>query len=1552
MSHDSVRSPPHSPLLAVLQRAPLSPRQRRAAGLSSPLTTATVSRNSRSHTSSSNPSPFASRTSSTCNSTSVRSMSAAASPLSATNAASGGPAHRVPPLPSFHSNSHQRAELCAPALRCIDIVGDAVLLPMSAASIDAVASATRPRTKRSQKRREQYDASPGRRDIHVCSSAAPRPFAQPQWFFDPTAGDSGGDGLYMDVHHNTHRQCVADAADEGVELGPRRLSTLSQQEASIVNAHGTHVNPNASDSDASSLPPASSFLSSRYSCTATHSAAASGEGGGGRKRSASPPFITCLSANTLLRDAPANLNNNNSTNTDTITAAAAVDAVTPRLCAPQIPSDAPLHLKPLRAAPPIRLADTYLCVRGPHAVLRSVTSQPSAALNADNRRDYEEAEGAVSPRTEALVTCRGMAAMRQNGSPQAGAAGGKANGRSTSVGTFFAPRSPTRRSVDEAANQLILLLTAAYCPRTDTMAYAPSAREQFGRLLLEVCDALLAATASPSQHVFTSSSASAPSPSNSSEAPPTPSAAQACRAEPPILRLASPLLVCGDLHGSFADALYFLHNATPFRCPKFLSIPLLFLGDYVDRGPHSVEVAALLLAYKALCPSRVLLLRGNHEDPEVNGDVFQYAEGSFLHKCLDLFGAEGRGSHGGGGPQVWARINAVFARLPVAAVIDDSIFACHGGIPRLRYQNDAFADAHSDAIPAELFNAMLSISIGGPSPHFPSSHAFWDAHAPVFETVMPVESDTPRTAVMRRLQRELLWNDPTPDSPSASVFRAGGTDDGGPTAIPRGDGHGFRPNIGRGDYEGIILEFGQTAIDAFLARYGWSLLLRAHQHKRGGLQLTNSAKVVTVFTSADYAGEPDAAGACLVDGGAVRLVAWDRAATQAFMIGKNAHALTNAPSPSLFCGRPSSADGAAPTLCVYSRHASPSPHDPFRSAACEGEDGQPMGGHFAFGAAYTATIDSHDILGGADSGGGHLLLPGGAAANSHISVHVTSTGGASAACIGSHRCAGFAYASAASSPSACPSGPFTLSSRHNRPWCSGMLPSDFLTVTEEDLLAWGPTRGSAVGSRRPSISSAPLTGGDLPAGAALPSLPSPPAAPTPEEEAAVSKAQSIIDLYMDGTTAPSQTAHRPVPLTDALEAPLHDASDVCSDEAHGIPNTPHFTPSSASARVRRRAGSEGAKQKSPLRLTAFMHSINAASGLLCGSYSGSNKSSPSHPTTLSSGSGGAASAVDQQPIGAAHAAANAVDGSRRPSIDLSPAAFLGCAQHVAGWGGGAALHSGPSLAERGDCGVNTEAPSPRRGGGVFVGTTLLNSTQTAVAADIHVQQSVTAPSDEAPLEGRARARGVSGASVQRERRVANVGVGADVAPFDSAAARALSMRRMRERVDALLATSSQVAPTNTGVPTPTPPLCDRPMSSPTRQASPPPAHNKPLPLRRTILSPTRSPMPRALAPLQPLGASPPGAPPAAPKGELPHVNVRTLSNAVSDALAVIPLSASPARRRAPISGGFVGTAPEGVSVNGEDSGHNTEGGVDESLSASRRSRSASASRKARNTKCG
>ena len=66
----------------------------------------------------------------------------------------------------------------------------------------------------------------------------------------------------------------------------------------------------------------------------------------------------------------------------------------------------------------------------------------------------------------------------------------------------------------------------------------------------------------------------------------------------------------GDIHGDL-DHLDRLMRQLPRLTP---SDTLVFLGDYLDRGPDSAGVIRALMALPEHTPAKVVCLRGNHED--------------------------------------------------------------------------------------------------------------------------------------------------------------------------------------------------------------------------------------------------------------------------------------------------------------------------------------------------------------------------------------------------------------------------------------------------------------------------------------------------------------------------------------------------------------------------------------------------------------------------------------------------------------------------------------------------------------------------------------------------------------------------------------------------------------------------------------------------------------------------------------------------------------------------------------------------------------------------
>lgn len=131
--------------------------------------------------------------------------------------------------------------------------------------------------------------------------------------------------------------------------------------------------------------------------------------------------------------------------------------------------------------------------------------------------------------------------------------------------------------------------------------------------------------------------------------------------DPILLKLHGGIHVVGDIHGNLDDLLRIFE-----KCGYPPSANYLFLGDYIDRGSHSIEVFSLLLALKCKYPEHIYLLRGNHETIQIS----KYY--GFMKECSRKYNSA-----------IYTEFSSIFPSLPLAAIIGNAIFCVHGGISPL-----------------------------------------------------------------------------------------------------------------------------------------------------------------------------------------------------------------------------------------------------------------------------------------------------------------------------------------------------------------------------------------------------------------------------------------------------------------------------------------------------------------------------------------------------------------------------------------------------------------------------------------------------------------------------------------------------------------------------------------------------------------------------------------------------------------------------------------------------------------------------------------------------
>ena len=253
--------------------------------------------------------------------------------------------------------------------------------------------------------------------------------------------------------------------------------------------------------------------------------------------------------------------------------------------------------------------------------------------------------------------------------------------------------------------------------------------------------------------------------------------------EPNIVETESVCYVFGDIHGNLQD----IYDYEKLFWGSFQpNANYMFIGDFVDRGEYSVEVVVYLFCLKMLFPQQFCLIRGNHEIREINKDY------TFLKECQTKYGCEQ-------GNMVYNKFNICFESLPLAALIDKSIFCCHGGVPK-----------------------------GG---KYPIS----------YREIMDVPKPLVDPNKDSQIAQTMLWNDPIE---SRASFNDSTEDE------LRSKGIEFVPNRARltGWY------FTAQAAKKFLKSNGWSYMIRAHEAVQKGYRLTSGERVITIFSSSNYNG--------------------------------------------------------------------------------------------------------------------------------------------------------------------------------------------------------------------------------------------------------------------------------------------------------------------------------------------------------------------------------------------------------------------------------------------------------------------------------------------------------------------------------------------------------------------------------------------------------------------------------------------------------------------------------------------------------------------------
>jgi len=252
--------------------------------------------------------------------------------------------------------------------------------------------------------------------------------------------------------------------------------------------------------------------------------------------------------------------------------------------------------------------------------------------------------------------------------------------------------------------------------------------------------------------------------------------------------------VVGDTHGQYWD---FLHMLSLTGFPSATN-PILFNGDFVDRGSWGMEVVLMIYAFKVMCPGSVHLTRGNHEIIAENllygfcGETFKKYDGGLF----DLFSES-------------------FRSLSLCHTINKEVFVMHAGLPGPNPRQWLPGQSHDpeDAIPVNA-KCMTLADIAAISRET-------ELQDSSYKNAVGDAAD--KWAEEERTIIDLVWGDPR----------------GGP-----GYGPSYRKSKG-------VFMFGPDVTEQFCRVNGLKAVIRSHEVKQLGWK-QDHPQLYTVFSCPDY----------------------------------------------------------------------------------------------------------------------------------------------------------------------------------------------------------------------------------------------------------------------------------------------------------------------------------------------------------------------------------------------------------------------------------------------------------------------------------------------------------------------------------------------------------------------------------------------------------------------------------------------------------------------------------------------------------------------------